>query len=77
MITCDFFNSCKSLTEFWNVLGKDDGQAQGYKDNEGKQFPEFLCIIEAKDFPIHAWLTHPEAPFGKFFEKTTVESGNE
>jgi len=30
-------------------------------------FKEFPVIIEAKDCPIHAWLTHPEAAIGHFY----------
>lgn len=66
-ITTEYWNSCKSLVEFFNVIGVDDGLPQGYADNEGKNFKEFPTIFEAKDYPVHAWLTHPEAPFSMGF----------
>jgi len=62
-ITTDYWNSCKSLVDFFNIIGVDDGLPQGYAQNEGLNFKEFPTIFEAKDYPIHAWLTHPEAPF--------------
>lgn len=32
-------------------------------------FKEFPTIIQAKEYPIHAWLTHPEAPFSRFYKE--------
>ena len=34
-------------------------------EEECKDFKEFILIVEGKDYPIHAWLTHPEGVFTK------------
>ena len=60
-ITTEFFNSCKALSEFWDVVAFDDGLPQGHAQNEGVVFKEFLLGIQSKKHPIHAWLTHPES----------------
>ena len=65
VITTEYFNSCKSLTEFFHVLGVDDGLPQDTKGFEGSK--EFPLIIEAKAHPIHAWLTHPENALMMFY----------
>jgi len=44
-ITTDYFNSCKSLVDFFDIVGVDDGLAQGYAENEGMNFKEFPTII--------------------------------
>ena len=44
-ITTECFNSFRSLKDFWNVLAVDDGLAQGYAENEGKEFKEFVCTM--------------------------------
>jgi hypothetical protein len=60
-VTTEFFNSCKHLNEFWDILAVDDGLPQGHSQNEGVVFKEFVLGIQAKNYPIHAWLTHPES----------------
>lgn len=44
-ITTEYFNSCKSLVDFWDIIGVDDGLPQGYAENEGMNFKEFPTII--------------------------------
>lgn len=67
VVTSEMFNSCRSLTNFFNVVGVDDGQPQGMPEEKCKGFKEFLVVIEAKDYPIHAWITHPESVLGVGF----------
>jgi len=67
-ITTDYFNSCKSLVDFFDIIGVDDGLPQGYEANK-ENFEEFPTIIQAKNYPIHAWLTHPESPYTKFYKQ--------
>lgn len=61
VITSEMFNSCRSLQETFNVVGVDDGLPQGIPEEQCTGFQEFVLVIEAKDHPIHAWLTHPES----------------
>lgn len=66
-ITTECFNSFKALTDFWRILAVDDGLPQGYPENEGKDYQEFVIIVESKDHPVHAWLTHPEGALTPFY----------
>lgn len=42
------------------MIATDDGLSQGYKDNEGQNFEEFITAIQSKDYPIFGTLFHPE-----------------
>lgn len=57
-IPTEKFNAC-SLSSFFKILAVDDGTPQGIVTD--KPYSEFPIIIEAKGYPIQAWLTHPEA----------------
>ena len=59
-VTREFFDSTKSLTDFWDVLAVDDGLHHGDGQAEADPFKEFVLVIQSKKHPIHAWLTHPE-----------------
>ena len=67
-VTSANFNACKSLVNFWDVIGVDDGLHQDHAENEGMCWEEFPTVIQAKNYPMHAWLTHPEEPFTTIFE---------
>lgn len=58
-ITATRFNSCTSLSKFFTILGVDDGTPQGIVSDQ--LYAQFPVVIEAKNYPIQAWLTHPEA----------------
>jgi hypothetical protein len=75
-ITTECFTSFSSLRDFWNVLAVDDGLGQGYAENEGKDFKEFVIIVESKHYPIHSWLTHPEGALTPYYF-LDPEPGNE
>lgn len=32
-ITVEHFKKCKSLVDFWDIIGVDDGLPQGYEQN--------------------------------------------
>ena len=50
------------------MLAVDDGLPQGYAQNESQSLPEFPIVLQSRQYPISAWLTHPECPFTKFYQ---------
>ena len=67
VVKLETFKECKSLTDFFHIVAVDDATPQGMNEEECKDFKEFVLIVEGKNHPINAWLTHPESSLTKVY----------
>lgn len=69
VVTTETFKANKALSEFFRVAATDDATPQGMPAQDCQNLQEFVLIVEANDYPIHGWLTHPEATLLSKYEE--------